>query len=291
MPKNLLVEITPILGTSTPAPAAVSEETGDFSITISGKQILITPNSPLPNNCELGVTLASGLPALDGDSLADEIDYFYTTSYYPYFSTPTLVRLTEGLGPWIQDVPDDTIWRTILKNSFYAIGAWDNGDSNLTYTNGVPWCVSQFTLYATVLDLMTYWIYVLITSAGSKRLADLSISNNGPSSFQGPISTMREHVVEKFEEFSYLVRIRCTPLEPVTGVRSSSFWEPQPIIDYNLTWKRYPAVDKINSAWAKMYSHSQYNKDLTQIDQAYTRGRLVVPTNNINDFYSWNPKK
>ena len=292
MPKKLIVNIvTPSISTPVAIPVVSVATTGDFNIVINGKRIEITPKETLPYNCEVGIEISSGLPAQDGTVLADDIDYFYTTHYNPYYSTPTMVRLTEGIGIWIKDVPNDTIWRTILKNSMYAVNKWDNGNDRLVISGtNIPYCLPEFVTYATVLDLMSYIMFYLISNAGSKRLADLSITNNGPSSFQGPFSEFRQHVVKKFEELERLVKIKCTPPGPRQGIRSIDFWEPQPIIQYDRTWKRYPKVDRINSAWSKMYRHSQYNVNLTNIDNAYDRGVLVVPKSKSGDFTSWTPQ-
>ena len=274
-----------------PKPTEINSDisTDEFVFSINGNKLTITPKETIPNNTEVVITLSSNIRAADNTTLVNDEVIYYTTVYSPVYTTPTIIRLTEGLSPWINDVSDDTIWRTILKNTLRCNTLWRDGRYKINKKNP-SWCAREFVLYSTVLDLMTHLLMNLINMAGSKKLADLSIDNRGPSSFQNMLSQWRKHIIDKVEELYYQVRIGCVR-RVIHGVRGSNFWEPKPIIDFQVTWKRYPKVDRINPIWAKMYPNSQYNRNLHKIGEAYDVGKMVVDKKNDADFLTSTKKR
>jgi len=264
------------------APSPSEFTIGGFRVDIEDNKLIITPVETIPVNTEVSIYI-DGLRATDGSTIGN-IDFFYTTAYYPVFTTPTQIRLTEGLGSWIMDVPDDTIWRTILKNTIRCARLWNDGRGGLNYKRPA-WCAVDFVHYATVLDLMDHYIQQLMMLSGSKRLADLDIDYRGPSSFQSVISNLRAHIVEKVEDLEYHVRHGCT-FRHATGYLGSNYWEPKPIINYNITWKRYPAVKRVNPVWARMYPYSHYHRNLENMGEAYDRGIWNVPRTHDGDFFT-----
>jgi len=265
MAKEFIIEVkSPRKPTEPSSTKDTNEGTdiGNFTVKIDGKNIIFEPKDSLSHNREVVINISDDLTSLEGDKLEKSFSMWYTTTYWPVYTTPTMIRLTESLGVFLEGIPDDTIWRTILKNSNYAHTYWGTkkrgsniyGTQVLTNKRGqVPWCVTEFVTYATVLDLLGYVWFTLAKAGGMKKLADLTIDNRAPNYSNMPIRDWWRDIAEKLKEARYQVELKCTPISPIASIRGINYWEPIPIVEPDKTWKRWPKYDNVSSFWKGMY--------------------------------------
>jgi hypothetical protein len=121
----------------------VEAVTGDLDVPASGLllPVHVTPtvtddeleiviaSGILKQNNLVTITLDSSIADTDGTTLGSDYEFWFTTQYYPLFSTVRRVRL--DIGQYIQDVADDTVNLAIHIASLEADALTWNRD-NLT---------------------------------------------------------------------------------------------------------------------------------------------------------------
>lgn len=101
----------------------------EFEVSASGT-ITQLPETQLWKNNVVSVTIASGVQALDGTSLASEHEFDFMTTTYPAYTNIRKVLLS--IGTLLQGVEDDTIQTAILEGSVEANTlTWSTNYTNL----------------------------------------------------------------------------------------------------------------------------------------------------------------
>lgn len=131
---------------------------------------------------ELDKSIAS-LP--DGIELGIDYQWYFTTKYSPLYSSVKRIRL--DIGPFIRDVPDDTVNMAIFEASLQADALTFGVATNLTPSarRFFIWARRQYvTCLAEIILLSAISGQDLSGGGGgkSKRLADLDVSYSGGSS-------------------------------------------------------------------------------------------------------------
>jgi hypothetical protein len=95
----------------------------EYQIQTSGNIVeLVLPSGALTANREYTITIAPGLRGVSNSyeiESVEEISFWFTSFYCPAFTTVGRIRLE--LGPVIDKITDDAIYRMIHKNSLDAI--------------------------------------------------------------------------------------------------------------------------------------------------------------------------
>jgi|10_taG_2_1085330.scaffolds.fasta_scaffold01547_8 hypothetical protein len=146
-----------------------------YFITASGNAIhvalptgAVSGSTFLANNAEYTVTLKSGATASGFAPTTEDQTKSFMTEFYPMYTTDVLVRLFAG--PFVADIPDDTIRRVALQHS-----------RKLTVFNGstvygpVPYYVTDYVTCQTAVDVIRQEFSAMALKAGEKHLGDLSI--------------------------------------------------------------------------------------------------------------------
>jgi hypothetical protein len=145
--------------------------TGELRVEGDKVVFQIDPAGEFLHNTEVHVTLTTDVQSTTGASLESEVDYFFTTEYFPLFVGARYIR-TE-LGSAIGDITDDTINRIIHKNS---IEAWELSSRGINLSSPT-WWARKWVICKTILDMLGVLKLSADLSAGqAKTLGDLSIS-------------------------------------------------------------------------------------------------------------------
>jgi len=114
---------------------------------------------------------------LSGNLLGSDQYFAFTTSYDPLYCSVTKIRL--AIGPYIKDIPDDTINRRIFENSILAYQM-----ANVTYgqdqwsMESPSFAAKMYTCCKTQYDLLNVKILDKSCSSGQmKRLGDFTIQD------------------------------------------------------------------------------------------------------------------
>jgi hypothetical protein len=122
----------------------------------------------LANNAEYTVTLKAGATASGyAPTLVDESKSFMS-EFYPMYTTDVLVRLFAG--PFVAEIPDDTIRRVALQHSRQITIYHSN-----TVYSPVPYYVTDYVTCQTAVDVIRQEFSAMALKAGAKHLGDLSI--------------------------------------------------------------------------------------------------------------------
>lgn len=119
-------------------------------------------------NTEYTLTVKAGINASGYLPMTSDYVLSWTTDLYPVYSTVVLVRLLAG--PFISEIPDDTLRRVILKYSQRAT-RFHNG----TVFEPVPYYVTDYVTCQTAADAIRQEFSGRAGSSGSKHLGDLTV--------------------------------------------------------------------------------------------------------------------
>ena len=129
------------------------------------------------SNNEITVTVSSDVINASGNLLGSDQYFAFTTSYDPLYCSVTKIRL--AIGPYIKDIPDDTINRRIFENSILAYQM-----ANVTYgqdqwgMESPSFAAKMYTCCKTQYDLLNVKILDKSCSSGQmKRLGDFTIQD------------------------------------------------------------------------------------------------------------------
>lgn len=145
--------------------------TGELRVEGDKVVFQIDASAEFLHNTEVHVTISTNVASTAGATLSQEVDYFFTTEYFPLFVGPTFLR-TE-LGPSVATLTDDTIKRIIHKNS---IEAWEMANKGIDLKRPT-WWARKWVICKSILDILGVLLLSKDLAAGqSKTLGDLSIS-------------------------------------------------------------------------------------------------------------------
>jgi hypothetical protein len=180
----------------------------------SGRFLYIVPqptsgSAAVPNwlsfNTQYTVTIeSSGFYGSGMAWLEEDYSFSFTAEYCPVFSTPDSVRI--AVGPIIDGIPDDTIYRMIQRASWDVISRYYNETNpyGCTYTS-VPESVYRWVTCAAGLQALN----AAIAGGGglgntSKRLGTFAVSYDGATDEAAP-GDIRKNLTECMFEASTII--------------------------------------------------------------------------------------
>jgi hypothetical protein len=107
---TVVASIEPTTGKSTDTqyPGEVAQDHLDYSLSVSGKQLIITINSgEIHQNNLVDIVLDASLANTAGVLLGENYEFSFTTSYTPLYCSVRRVRLMAG--QYLAGIPDDTL--------------------------------------------------------------------------------------------------------------------------------------------------------------------------------------
>lgn len=128
----------------------------------------------LAPNTLVVILLDASIADTDGNELGEETQLSFSTLYEPYYASPDLLRLEAG--PWLDQVPDDTLSLMIHWASLDADQYTPSGASGARFRHAR----TRFVVFDAIYRFLT-----LPVDAGSgqkKRLADLAIERSTDAS-------------------------------------------------------------------------------------------------------------
>jgi len=174
-------------------PAIPSAVPSGFIVPPSGNTLYWTSLDPSGwyQNNEITVLISSDVINASGNMLGNDQYFMFTTAYNPLYCTVTRIRM--AIGPYIKDIPDDTINRRIFENSIiayqlanetYGQHVWDIDNPNFA--------AKMYTCCKTQYDLLNAKLLDKACAAGQmKRLGDFTVQDPVDISkmLQGPINS------------------------------------------------------------------------------------------------------
>jgi len=126
-------------------------------------------------NNEVLVTLSKYILSASGNYLVNDEQFYFTTTYNPLYCTVRKIRT--AIGPYIREVPDDTVNRAIFENSLLAhqLGNETYGQDQWSIDNP-SFAAKMYTCCKTQYDLLNTEILNRMSNAGQlKRLGDFTV--------------------------------------------------------------------------------------------------------------------
>ena len=144
-------------------------------VIVGGGSVGTTP--PLYNNNMLLIELDSSIADTDGNTLGEDITYYFTTTYDPLYTSVRRIRL--DLGSLVRDIPDDTINLAIFEASLEA-DALSFGDVAVLSASTQNYFKFARRQYVTCVAELILLNSIQGSGAGTggraKRLADLQVN-------------------------------------------------------------------------------------------------------------------
>ena len=160
-------------------PAIPSAVPSGFIVPPSGDTLYWTSLNPSGwyQNNEITVTISEDVINASGNLLGDSQYFMFTTAYSPLYCTVTKIRM--AIGPYIKDIPDDTINRRIFENSVLAYEMANEVYGQSQWGIGSPsFAAKMYTCCKTQYDLLNAKILDKSCAAGQlKRLGDLTVQD------------------------------------------------------------------------------------------------------------------
>jgi len=128
-------------------------------------------------NNEITVTISKEVISASGDYLGEAQQFMFTTAYNPLYCSVQKIRM--AIGPYIREVPDDTINRTIFNNSLLAYQlANETYGQNQWGIEDPSFAAKMYACCKTQYDLMNAELLNRIGGAGQlKRLGDFTVQD------------------------------------------------------------------------------------------------------------------
>lgn len=128
-------------------------------------------------NNEIVVTISKDVMNASGDYMAEAQQFMFTTAYSPLYCSVQKVRL--AIGPYIREVPDDTINRSIFNNSLLAYQLANETYGQESWGIDSPtFAAKMYTCCKTQYDLLNAELLNRIGDAGQlKRLGDFTVQD------------------------------------------------------------------------------------------------------------------
>jgi hypothetical protein len=85
-------------------------------------QFLVSGNdegtTPLIDNCVVQITIDDSVTDIDGNSLANDYEFYFLTPFSPMYSDPVRLRLEMGI--WVNEISDETLTLMLYEASIAA---------------------------------------------------------------------------------------------------------------------------------------------------------------------------
>ncbi len=158
----------------------------------------IDPSGDFLNNTEVRVIVTTSVQGITGATLEEELEYFFTTEYFPLFISPTLLRVE--LGPAISTITDDTLKRIIHKNSIHV---WEES-GRMVPLKRPTFEARRWVTCQSIIDILGVLTLSRDLREGqSKTLGDLSISQRPASPTLGAKYKQAEECLKELQSIFF----------------------------------------------------------------------------------------
>lgn len=142
-----------------------------YSIAITGADLLVQFSGNLPNNLGLQIDLLDGITSIDGETYGGSMHYSINTKLYPeVYGIQTVSREVREI---VDTFTEDYIGALLFKNTIWL---WEKVGRSFAL-DSAPHSAKKYILYSTILDLMEDREYYKYVVAGTRRqLGDLGVS-------------------------------------------------------------------------------------------------------------------
>lgn len=158
--------------------AAITDPVGVVSV--SGTKVIWTRDSgyTFPYNAQITVQVdADCIVNGDDEYLEDDVYFFFTTTYWPVYGSPMVLRIE--VGPSIKTMYDDTLYRILFKNTLRAL--WESSDNaGLDDTRNRPYPnTERFVKAQSIIDVIDMLRLLADMQSGqTKTLGDFTVKYN-----------------------------------------------------------------------------------------------------------------
>ena len=141
---------------------------GSFEVTSGG--LVAQPKCGLDFNSLIFIKI-NGLKDVNGNSLAQSLDLFFTTEYNPFYASVEMLKME--LGPWVNNATDDMIALSIHWSSLEANNITGVRPTSERYY----FARTRFVMYDAALRLLSMPLGSYGNDGKQKQLGDLLIEN------------------------------------------------------------------------------------------------------------------
>jgi len=163
---SVIVTVEPVNGD----PSVFEATTAISRPTVSGNTLnIVVASGEMVDNALVTITLDSAIASTGGETLSSDYEFWFTTTYSPYYCTLRKLRL--DVGAFIGAVPDDTINLAIFEASLEADAFTWATEINTNYFNFVR---GRYTCCKAA-EILLLNATGGATNLKSKRLGDLAV--------------------------------------------------------------------------------------------------------------------
>jgi len=203
---------------------------------IDGKTLTVskqTGHAGFVDNTEYTLRVHAGIQASGYNEMPYVHETSWTTTFYPVYTTALIIRLLAG--PFVENIPDDTIRRVILYHSRIATKL--NG--NVIFSP-VPQYVTDYLSCQGAVDVIRQEFSARAGSSGRKQLGDLSIEV-AVDDIKGLLEDTLARLQECADDALLLIKNGGQRLKPTTIVRGKYASGPRPGVEWSrvLDWVGY----------------------------------------------------
>ncbi len=181
---------------------------------VEDNQIFFTWDEDLKQNNRVVLELKN-LYALDGTRLVEPYQYYFTTTYSPFYSSPIMVRAR--IGNYIKKVPDDTINLLIYEASLEADFLTPIGTVDPLLTKYYNYYLRRFAQVSACLRCLPN-TEELLFQRKSKVLGDMEISWEQSKALVDLVNDLKRDQMDCADNISALVMF---PIKPQMAVKGS----------------------------------------------------------------------
>ncbi len=186
------------LKVTNPDDATFVPPTGELRVEDDKIVFEIDPSGDFLNNTEVRVIVTTSVQGITGATLEEELEYFFTTEYFPLFISPTLLRVE--LGPAISTITDDTLKRIIHKNSIHV---WEES-GRMVPLKRPTFEARRWVTCQSIIDILGVLTLSRDLREGqSKTLGDLSISQRPASPTLGAKYKQAEECLKELQSIFF----------------------------------------------------------------------------------------
>lgn len=153
----------------------VSNPIPGHSISVDGKDLLITFQTGIPQNTSVAIDLNSSIVSIDNEEYGGAMNYIFNTELSVSVFGPEMIK--RELNSISDQLFDDYVGALLFKN---AIFLWEKTGRALNLSD-YPFAAKRWVMLTTLLDIMEDKDYHKFVLGGTRRqLGDLNVSVDNP---------------------------------------------------------------------------------------------------------------
>jgi hypothetical protein len=243
-----------------------SRKEGEFNITGGGVISTILPE--LEKNELVVIEIEKSVEGLLGEKLGETTYITFTTEYEPFYCSTDMLLME--LGPWAENIPEDTLALAIHWSSLEA----EHITGKKPVSSRHSYASSKFVMYDAAINLLRMPVGYSGASGGRKQLGDLLV-DNGSIDFSLK-DLVNELKLERDEWFRVVnaggAIVPGQGLGPSFAVKGNKVAEKTQISrEWHDPWNEYYAQPSANSKYRRP-GESKYKSGYTRWSENYFTG-------------------